>query len=153
MTRDNLVTVKSGVDRAEAMKLLHKHRIERLIVVDENQRCVGLITVKDMEKAQAHPLACKDGEGRLRVAAASTVGDAGYERVEALIDAGCDVLVIDTAHGHSQKVVDQVARIKKASNATQIIAGNIATYDGARALIDAGAVSYTHLTLPTIYPV
>ena len=139
MTRDNLVTVKSGVDRAEAMKLLHKHRIERLIVVDENQRCVGLITVKDMEKAQAHPLACKDGEGRLRVAAASTVGDAGYERVEALIDAGCDVLVIDTAHGHSQKVVDQVARIKKASNATQIIAGNIATYDGARALIDAGA--------------
>ena len=139
MTRDNLVTVKSGVDRAEAMKLLHKHRIERLIVVDENQRCVGLITVKDMEKAQAHPLACKDDEGRLRVAAASTVGDAGYERVEALIDAGCDVLVIDTAHGHSQKVVDQVARIKKASNATQIIAGNIATYDGARALIDAGA--------------
>ena len=139
MTRDNLVTVKSGVDRAEAMKLLHKHRIERLIVVDENQRCVGLITVKDMEKAQAHPLACKDDEGRVRVAAASTVGDAGYERVEALIDAGCDVLVIDTAHGHSQKVVDQVARIKKASNATQIIAGNIATYDGARALIDAGA--------------
>ena len=139
MTRDNLVTVKSGVDRAEAMKLLHKHRIERLIVVDENQRCVGLITVKDMEKAQAHPLACKDGEGRLRVAAASTVGDAGFERVEALIEAGCDVLVIDTAHGHSQKVVDQVARIKKASNATQIIAGNIATYDGARALIDAGA--------------
>ncbi len=139
MTRENLVTVKPGVSREEAMKLLHRYRIERLIVVDDDFRCMGLITVKDMDKAEAHPLACKDGEGRLRVAAASTVGDEGYERVEALISAGCDVVVIDTAHGHSQKVVDQVSRIKRAANATQIIAGNVATYDGARALIDAGA--------------
>jgi len=110
-----------------------------LIVVDDSGLCIGLITVKDMDKAQAHPLACKDEEGRLRVAAASTVGDAGFERVEALIDAGCDIIVIDTAHGHSQKVIDQVDRIKKMSNSTQIIAGNVATYDGTRALIDAGA--------------
>ncbi|MEO0319919.1 MAG: IMP dehydrogenase [Pseudomonadota bacterium] len=139
MTRENLVTVKPGVSREEAARLLHRHRIERLIVVDDSGLCIGLITVKDMDKAQAHPLACKDGEGRLRVAAASTVGDAGFERVEALIDAGCDIIVIDTAHGHSQKVIDQVDRIKKMSNSTQIIAGNVATYDGTRALIDAGA--------------
>ncbi|MEL6506932.1 MAG: IMP dehydrogenase, partial [Pseudomonadota bacterium] len=123
----------------EAARLLHRYRIERLIVVDDTGLCIGLITVKDMDKAQAHPLACKDEEGRLRVAAASTVGDAGFERVEALIDAGCDIIVIDTAHGHSQKVIDQVDRIKKMSNSTQIIAGNVATYDGTRALIDAGA--------------
>ncbi|MEO0612482.1 MAG: IMP dehydrogenase [Pseudomonadota bacterium] len=139
MTRENLVTVKPGVSREEAARLLHRYRIERLIVVDDTGLCIGLITVKDMDKAQAHPLACKDEEGRLRVAAASTVGDAGFERVEALIDAGCDIIVIDTAHGHSQKVIDQVDRIKKMSNSTQIIAGNVATYDGTRALIDAGA--------------
>ncbi|MEL7201365.1 MAG: IMP dehydrogenase [Pseudomonadota bacterium] len=139
MTRENLVTVKPGVSREEAARLLHRYRIERLIVVDDEGRCIGLITVKDMDKAQAHPLACKDEEGRLRVAAASTVGDTGFARVEALIDAGCDVIVIDTAHGHSQKVIDQVDRIKKMSNTTQIIAGNVATYDGTRALVDAGA--------------
>ena len=141
MTKENLITVKPGVSREEATRLLHKNRIERLIVIDDNDNCIGLITVKDMDKAEAHPLACRDSEGRLRVAAASTVGDEGYARVEALIDAGCDVVVIDTAHGHSQKVIDQVAKIKRASNATQIIASNVATYDGARALSDAGADS------------
>jgi len=101
--------------------------------------CIGLVTVKDMDKAQAYPNACKDDAGQLRVAAASTVGEKGYQRVEALIDAGCDIIVIDTAHGHSQSVVDQVTRIKHASNAVQVIAGNVATYDGTKALIDAGA--------------
>ena len=139
MTRDNLVTVKPHATREEVMKLLHRHRIERLIVVDDAYRCIGLITVKDIEKARAYPHAAKDDAGRLLVAAASTVGDQGFERVEALIDAGCDVIVIDTAHGHSAKVIEQVARIKKQSNAAQVIAGNIATYDGARALADAGA--------------
>jgi len=139
MTKEDLVTVKSGVDQAEARRLLHKHRIERLLVVDEDYRCVGLLTVKDMEKAQAHPNAAKDQHGRLRVAAATTVGDAGYERAEALIDAGVDVVVIDTAHGMSQAVLDQVGRIKRASNEAQVIAGNVATYDGARALFDMGA--------------
>ncbi len=139
MTRENLVTVRAGVSRGEAEKLLHRHRIERLIVVDEDDRCIGLITVKDMEKAQAHPNAAKDLEGRLLVAAATTVGDAGFERSQALIDAGCDVIVIDTAHGHSAKVAEQVTRIKRASNQIQVIAGNVATFDGALSLIDAGA--------------
>ena len=139
MTRDNLVTVRPHASREEVTKLLHKHRIERLIVVDEQYRCIGLITVKDIEKAQKHPNAAKDAEGRLLVAAASSVGDAGFARVEALIDAGCDVIVIDTAHGHSLKVLEQVERVKRASNATQVIAGNVATYDGAKALADAGA--------------
>ncbi|MBI1366838.1 MAG: IMP dehydrogenase [Alphaproteobacteria bacterium] len=139
MTRDNLVTVRPGASREEVTKLLHRHRIERLIVVDDDYRCIGLITVKDIEKARAYPHAAKDSEGRLLVAAASTVGDAGFERAEALVDAGCDIIVIDTAHGHSAKVIEQVARIKKQSNATQVIAGNIATYDGAKALADAGA--------------
>ena len=139
MTRDNLVTVGPGAGREEVTRLLHQHRIERLIVVDDAYRCIGLITVKDIEKAQKHPLATKDPEGRLRVAAASTVGDDGFARAEAVLDAGVDVVVIDTAHGHSEKVVEQVARIKKASNAAQVIAGNVATYDGVRALADAGA--------------
>ena len=139
MTRENLVTVRPGVSREEVTSLLQRYRIERLIVVDDAYRCIGLITVKDIDKAQKHPNATKDEEGRLRVAAASTVGDAGFERVEALIDAGVDVIVIDTAHGHSEKVIEQVARIKKMSNAAQVIAGNIATYDGAKALTDAGA--------------
>ncbi len=139
MTREGLVTVRPGVSRDEVTSLLQRYRIERLIVVDDAYRCIGLITVKDIDKAQKYPHATKDDEGRLRVAAASTVGDAGFERVEALIDAGVDVVVIDTAHGHSDKVIEQVTRIKKMSNAAQVIAGNIATYDGAKALADAGA--------------
>lgn len=139
MTAVDLVTVSPGATEEQVRDLCHKRRIERVIVVDEQYRCVGLITVKDIEKAQKYPLAAKDEQGRLLVAAASTVGDAGFARVEALMDAGVDVVVIDTAHGHSSKVSDQVKRIKRQSNATQVIAGNIATYDGAQALIDAGA--------------
>ena len=139
MTAVDLVTVSPGASQDEVRELCHKRRIERVIVVDDDYRCVGLITVKDMEKARAYPIAAKDAQGRLRVAAASSVGDAGYERVEALIDAGVDVVVIDTAHGHSAKVVEQVARIKRASNSTQVIAGNVATYDAAKALAEAGA--------------
>jgi IMP dehydrogenase len=134
-----LVTVREGVSEAEARHLLHEHRIEKLLVVDADHRCVGLITVKDIENATHHPNACKDAEGRLRVAAASTVGDHGFERALQLIDAGADCVVIDTAHGHSQAVIDQVARVKKHTNRVQIIAGNIATAEAARALIDAGA--------------
>jgi IMP dehydrogenase len=134
-----LITVREGVSQDEARRLLHQHRLEKLIVVDEDFRCVGLVTVKDMEKATLHPLACKDAEGRLRVAAASTVGDHGFERALILIDAGVDCIVIDTAHGHSQSVLDQVSRLKRASNKVALIAGNVATGDGARALIDAGA--------------
>jgi IMP dehydrogenase len=139
MTSQELVTVREGIDPAEAKALLRKHKIERLIVVDEDYRAVGLITVKDMEKAQAFPLAAKDGQGRLLVGAASTVGDNGYERSMALIEAGVDVVVIDTAHGHSVQVAAAVERVKRESNRVQIIAGNIATYDAAKALIDAGA--------------
>ncbi len=138
MTR-KLVTVKEGASEKDARALLHKNRIERILVVDDAFRCVGLLTVKDMEKAQKHPNACKDDQGRLRVGAATTVGDDGFARSEVLIDAGADVLVVDTAHGHSKSVLDQVSRIKKQSNAVQVIAGNVATYDAARALIDAGA--------------
>jgi IMP dehydrogenase len=134
-----LVTVKEGVSEKEARALLHENRIERLLVVDDKFRCVGLITVKDMDKALSAPNACKDEHGRLRVAAASTVGDAGYERCEALIEAGVDALVIDTAHGHSIKVIEQVKRIKKAYPNQQVIAGNIATEEAAIALIEAGA--------------
>ncbi|HEY4029306.1 MAG TPA: IMP dehydrogenase [Caulobacteraceae bacterium] len=139
MTRDNLITVREGVDPAEARNLLRQHKIERLIVVDDAFRAVGLITVKDMEKAQAFPSAAKDAQGRLLVGAASTVGDAGYERSMALIDAGVDVVIIDTAHGHSVQVAQAVERIKRESNRVQIVAGNVATYDGTRSLIDAGA--------------
>jgi IMP dehydrogenase len=139
MTRENLVTVKEGVDMAEARRLLHQHRIEKLLVVDEGYRCIGLITVKDMEKAKLHPDATKDDKGRLRVAAATGVGDEGFSRAEALIDASADVVVVDTAHGHSRSVLDAVGRIKRISKSTQVVAGNIATPDGAMALIDAGA--------------
>ena len=139
MTHENLVTVREGVSQDEAKRLLHKFRIEKLLVVDEQYRCVGLITVKDMEKAVTHPLACKDGQGRLRVAAATTVGEGGYERTERLIDAGVDLIVVDTAHGHSSRVLEAVNRIKQLSNKVQVIAGNIATREGAQALIDAGA--------------
>jgi len=138
MTRD-VVTVKEGATEKDAQTLLHKHRIERVVVVDGNNRCVGLITVKDMEKAQTNPNACKDAKGSLRVAAASTVGDAGYDRAVALINAGVDAVVIDTAHGHSSMVIKQVARLKQEFCQTQIIAGNIATESAAKALIDAGA--------------
>ncbi len=134
-----VITVTEGVSQDEARRLLHQHRLEKLVVVDEEGRCVGLLTVKDMEKATLHPNASKDSEGRLRVAAASTVGDKGYERALALIDAGADAVVVDTAHGHSQSVLDQVARIKRVSNKVAIIAGNVATSDGTKALIDAGA--------------
>ncbi|WP_332117320.1 IMP dehydrogenase [Azorhizobium caulinodans] len=139
MTKDRLITVTENVSQAEAKKLLHQYRIEKLLVVDANYHCVGLITVKDIEKAVANPNAAKDEQGRLRVAAATTVGDDGYERTERLIDAGVDLVVVDTAHGHSRKVIDQVARIKKLSNATQILAGNVATAEATKALIDAGA--------------
>jgi len=139
MTHENLVTVKPGVDQNEARRLLHKHRIERLLVVDDEGHCVGLMTVKDMMKAEAYPHAAKDEHGRLRVAAATTVGDKGFERALALIDAGVDAVVIDTAHGMSASVLEQVRRIKLASNAAQVVAGNVATYDGARGLFDVGA--------------
>jgi len=139
MTRENLITVREGVTQAEARDLLRKHKIERLIVVDDDYRAVGLITVKDMEKAEAHPLAAKDSKGRLLVGAASTVGDAGFERSLALVEAGVDVVVIDTAHGHSAQVSAAVRRLARETNRVQIVAGNVATYDGARALIDAGA--------------
>jgi IMP dehydrogenase len=134
-----VVTVREGVGKEEARRLLHAHRIEKLVVVDDEGRCVGLVTVKDMEKAILHPNACKDAEGRLRVAAASTIGDKGFERAMMLADAGVDCIVVDTAHGHSQNVLDQVARIKRTSNSLSVIAGNVATAEGTRALIDAGA--------------
>jgi IMP dehydrogenase len=139
MTKDGLVTVRESVEQREAKRLLHQHRIEKLLVVDGDFRCVGLITVKDIEKAVANPNACKDEQGRLRVAAATTVGDAGYARSEKLIEAGVDLVVVDTAHGHSRRVLEAVSRIKRLSNAVQVVAGNIATAEGAKALIDAGA--------------
>ncbi len=139
MTHDNLATVPIGTSQEEARRILHQRRIEKLLVVDEHGRCVGLITVKDIEKAVAAPLATKDGEGRLRVAAATTVGDSGFARSEALIEAGCDCIVIDTAHGHNLDVGKAVERVKALSNSVQVIAGNVATYDAARALVDAGA--------------
>lgn len=139
MTKDNLITVKDGVSMEEAKRLLHQYRIEKLLVVDDNYHCVGLITVKDIEKASQHPYACKDEHGRLRVAAATSVGDEGYARSEHLIDAGVDLLVVDTAHGHSSRVLEAVKRIKRFSNAVQVVAGNVATADGTQALIDAGA--------------
>ena len=134
-----VITVREGVSQEEARRLLHQHRLEKLVVIDDEERCVGLLTVKDMEKATQHPFASKDAEGRLRVAAASTVGDKGFERALALIEAGVDAIVVDTAHGHAQSVLDQVARIKRASNKVAVIAGNVATADGTKALIDAGA--------------
>ncbi len=139
MTKRGLITVQEGVNQEEAKRLLHKHRIEKLLVVDEDRHCVGLITVKDIEKAKQYPDACKDEHGRLRVAAATGVGEDGVRRAEALLDAGCDVIVIDTAHGHSQGVLQSVEGVKRLSNYAQVVAGNIATADGAKALIDSGA--------------
>src|SRR6187455_2519457 len=139
MTKENLATVALGTSQEEARRILHQRRIEKLLVVDEANRCVGLITVKDIEKAVAAPLATKDAEGRLRVAAATTVGDKGFERSEALIDAGVDCVVIDTAHGHNEEVGKAVERVKGLSNSVQVVAGNVATADAAKALADAGA--------------
>ena len=139
MTKKNLQTVKEDVDMEKAKQILHKFRIEKLIVVDKDYKCVGLITVKDIEKARKYPNACKDTKGRLRVAAAVDAGEKGIERAEGLIEVDTDVLILDTAHGHSKNVIDTVKKIKKKSNYTQIIAGNIATKEGAKALIDVGA--------------
>ncbi|MCZ6721628.1 MAG: IMP dehydrogenase [Proteobacteria bacterium] len=139
MTKKGLVTVEESVDMEEAKRLLHKHRIEKLLVVDDDYRCIGLITVKDIEKAQLFPDATKDEKGRLRVGGATGVGDDGARRVEALLDAGADVIVVDTAHGHSAGVLASVDQVKRLSNYTQVIAGNVATSEGAQAVIDAGA--------------
>ncbi|MCA3556576.1 IMP dehydrogenase [Aestuariivirga sp.] len=139
MTSQNLVTVKAGVDRAEARRLLHKYRIEKLIVVDDDYKCVGLITVNDMEKAADHPLAAKDEHERLLAGAATGTGDAGFERAAMLVDAGADLIVVDTAHGHSENVIRQVTRLKTLSNKVQIVAGNVATAEAVKALIGAGA--------------
>src|SRR5690554_7400258 len=122
MTREGLITVSEGVSQEEAKRLLHQYRIEKLLVVDDYGNCIGLITVKDIEKAQLNPNSIKDEEGRLRVAAASTTGDQGFERSMALIDAGVDLLVIDTAHGHSVRVAEAVERVKRQSNTTRIVA-------------------------------
>ena len=138
MTRENLITVREGTGQGEARDLMACHRIERIIVVDEAGTCLGLITVKDMEKAVAHPHAAKDRDGRLLVGAASTVGDNGFERSLALIEAGVDAVVIDTAHGHSSQVIQAVKRLRAESNSAQIIAGNVATFEATQALIDAG---------------
>jgi len=139
MTHQNLATVKTGVSQEEARRLLHQRRIEKLLVVDEAYHCVGLITVKDIEKAVNYPSATKDAAGRLRVAAATTVGDKGFERTEALLAAECDVVIIDTAYGHNRDVARAVERVKKLSNSAQVVAGNVATAEATRALIDAGA--------------
>ncbi len=139
MTKENLAVVALGTNQEDAQRILHQRRIEKLLVVDDRDHLVGLITVKDIEKSVAAPFATKDGEGRLRVAAATTVGDAGFARSEALIDAGCDCIVIDTAHGHNTEVAKAVERVKTLSNSIQIVAGNIATGEAAKALIDAGA--------------
>ncbi len=139
MTHERLITVREGVSRERCRQLLHQNRIEKLLVVDDDYRLIGLITVKDIEKAETHPAAAKDGHGRLRVGAATGVGPAGLERAEALMAAGADVIVVDTAHGHAEGVVNAVAELRRLDNATQIVAGNVATADGAAALIAAGA--------------
>ena len=139
MTRDNLVTVHERADSQTAMRLLHQSRIEKLLVVDDAYRCIGLITVKDIERTRTYPAACKDGQGRLRVGAATGVGHEGLERTAALVDAGVDLVVVDTAHGHSSRVTETVEAIKQISNFTQVVAGNVATKEGAEALIEAGA--------------
>jgi len=139
MTQEKLVTVREGATKEEAKRLLHQRRIEKLLVVDGDYRCIGLITVKDIEKANKFPGASKDEKGRLRTAAATTVGEKGFLRAQLLVDADVDVIVVDTAHGHSKGVLDAVTRVKKLSNYTQVMAGNVATREGAQALIDAGA--------------
>ncbi|MBW7910336.1 MAG: IMP dehydrogenase [Alphaproteobacteria bacterium] len=139
MTSENLVKVYNKADKEKAKDLLHRHRIEKLLVVDNNERCIGLITVKDIEKAQLHPTACKDGEGRLRAAAAIGTGESNFERAAALVDADVDLIVVDTAHGHAKSVGEMVGKIRRLHNRVRIIAGNIATGEAAKALIDAGA--------------
>ncbi|QBY00396.1 IMP dehydrogenase [Rhodophyticola sp. CCM32] len=139
MTSDNLAMLEEPADLAEARSLMQARRIEKLLVVSKAGRLTGLLTIKDIEQAVLNPHACKDELGRLRVAAATTVGDAGYERSEALVEAGCDLIVIDTAHGHSEGVAHAVERVKKLSNAVQVVAGNVATGEATRALIGAGA--------------
>jgi len=139
MTTENLATVPLGTSQEEARRLLHQRRIEKLLVVDDAYRCIGLITVKDIEKAVTYPDATKDAAGRLRVAAATTVGDKGFARTEALIDAEVDVVIIDTAHGHNMDVSRAVERVKALSNSVQVVAGNVATAEATRALVDAGA--------------
>jgi IMP dehydrogenase len=139
MTSENLIKVYNTVDKDEAKKLLHQNRIEKLLVVDNNEKCIGLVTVKDIEKSQTYPLACKDDKGRLRVGAAVGTGDKNFDRAMALADADLDVLVVDTAHGHSKAVLEMVKRVRKERTNLQIIGGNIATGDAAKALIDAGA--------------
>ncbi len=138
MTRDNLVTVREGASQEEAKKLLHKYRIEKLLVVDGKYSCIGLITVKDIERAKLYPSASKDDQGRLRVAAAIGIGDDGLERAKELINSGVDVLVVDTAHGHSSRVLEAVTRVKALSGDVQVIGGNVATASGTEALIGAG---------------
>lgn len=138
MTSENLVTVREGVSRPAAMDLLHRHRIEKLLVVDEDDRLIGLITVKDIEKAERFPAAAKDGQGRLRVGAATGTGKGGIERALALLEAGVDVIVVDTAHGHSRGVLETVREVRRETNEARIIGGNVATGDGAQALVDAG---------------
>ncbi|WP_339640999.1 IMP dehydrogenase [Jannaschia helgolandensis] len=139
MTADNLAILREPADLNAARSMMQARRIEKLLVVNEKGHLTGLLTIKDIEQAVLNPQACKDSLGRLRVAAATTVGDAGFERSEALIDAGCDLIVVDTAHGHSEGVGIAVDRIKRLSNKVQVVAGNVATADGTRALIDAGA--------------
>jgi IMP dehydrogenase len=139
MTHENLATVKLGTSGDEARRLLHARRIEKLLVVDDAYHCIGLITVKDIEKSVTYPNATKDVAGRLRVAAATTVGEKGLARTHALVEAECDVIIIDTAHGHNRDVARAVEAVKKLSNDVQVIAGNVATAEATRALIDAGA--------------
>ncbi|MGZ8156182.1 MAG: IMP dehydrogenase [Burkholderiales bacterium] len=137
--RDRLVTVREGAPREEALALMHKHRLERVLVINDNFELRGLITVKDILKSSEHPIACKDNQGRLRVGAAVGVGEGTEERVEALIEAGVDVVVVDTAHGHSEGVLKRVGWVKRTYPNTQVIGGNIATAAGAKALVDHGA--------------
>lgn len=139
MTSENLATVSVGVSQEEARRILHQRRIEKLLVVDDDYRCTGLITVKDIEKAVLNPDATKDSSGRLRVAAATTVGDKGFKRTEMLVEAECDVIIIDTAHGHNKEVARSVERVKRLSNSVQVVAGNVATAEATKALVDAGA--------------
>ncbi len=139
MTHEGLISVQENVSQEEAKRLLHQYRIEKLLVIDAERNCIGLITVKDIEKARLNPFAAKDDQGRLRVAAATTVGDKGLARTERLLAAGVDVVVVDTAHGHSEMVLKAVAAVKRMSNAAQVLAGNVATGEAARALIDHGA--------------
>ncbi|WP_319773571.1 IMP dehydrogenase [Breoghania sp.] len=139
MTREGLITVRENVCQEEAKRLLHQHRIEKLLVVNNEGECIGLVTVKDIEKAHLNPNATKDAQGRLMVAAATSVGDEGFARAERLIEAGVDLLVVDTAHGHSQRVLETVTKVKKLTNSVQVLAGNVCTADATQALIDAGA--------------